>query len=144
MIRILISLCFLITTLPVAAADTVIAATAIRAGTVLSEADLDLSSVQISGAIRSIEQAVGLQTKKNLFPGRAIFAADLRQPHVVSRNEIVSISFLSNGLSIITTGRALDGGAVGDMIRVLNASSRKTVTGVVQEDGTISVSGSQP
>lgn len=124
-------------------AETVLAANAIRAGAILSKADLKLSPTRVSGAIESYDHAVGLQAKRNLFPGRAIFAADLQSPHVVSRNQIVSLSFISNGLSIITAGRALDGGAVGDMIRVLNASSRKTVFGTVQEDGSISVSGSQ-
>jgi flagella basal body P-ring formation protein FlgA len=51
----------------------------------------------------------------------------------------VQVSFDGKGLQIVTEGRALDRGAVGERIRVMNISSRATVFGTVQEDGTIQV-----
>ncbi|MEM9126779.1 MAG: flagella basal body P-ring formation protein FlgA, partial [Pseudomonadota bacterium] len=42
-------------------------------------------------------------------------------------------------LSITTEGRALGRGAAGDRIRVMNLSSRTTVTGLIRPDGQIEV-----
>lgn len=145
MIRSVALLCGVLSGPPTAAAaDTVLAATAIRAGSVLTVSDLKMSDVRIVGALQDKGQAVGRQTKRNLFPGHAIFAEDLQKPHLVERNQLVTLTFHRLGLSISTEGRTLDAGAIGDRIRVLNANSRTTVVGTVLSDGSISVSGAAP
>lgn len=137
-----IPLIFVMSCLPGwAAADTVLAATAIRAGSILTSVDLKMSDVQIAGALRDKEQAIGRQTNRNLFPGHAVFSKDLKKPSLIKRNQLVTLAFNQNGLSIVTEGRALEEGAVGDRIRVLNASSRSTVIGTVLADGSVTVSG---
>ncbi|MBE3640221.1 flagellar basal body P-ring formation chaperone FlgA [Mangrovicoccus algicola] len=122
-------------------ADSVVTARPVRVGTVLTAEDVALQEVEIPGALGDLREAVGLQASRNLFPGRAIMPADLQEPHVVSRNQTVLLHFERGALRISTEGRALDGGAPGDMIRVTNETSRITVTGKVMPDGSITVTG---
>jgi flagella basal body P-ring formation protein FlgA len=57
----------------------------------------------------------------------------------VDRNQMVSLVFRSSGLTILTEGRALDRGGVGDVIKVMNLASRTTVTGTIAPDGSVMV-----
>lgn len=141
MTRLIFTCLFALVFATAAVSETLVTNRAVRAGEVLGPGDLTVAPAQVSGALRSFDQAVGLQAVRNLFPGRALFVEDLREPHLVERNQVVTLSFFRGGLSIVTEGRAMDGGAVGDVIRVMNAGSRKTVMGRVLIDGTISVTG---
>ena len=65
--------------------------------------------------------------------------AEEPQISLVDRNEIVALSFKSGGLAILTEGRALARGGVGDRIRVMNLASRTTVTGTITRPGEVEV-----
>ena len=58
---------------------------------------------------------------------------------MVERNDIVTLVYARHGLQISAEGRALSRGGVGDNVRVMNLSSRTTITGLVQENGMIEV-----
>jgi flagella basal body P-ring formation protein FlgA len=58
---------------------------------------------------------------------------------LVDRNQIVTLVYNLGGLEITTEGRALDRGGLGDVVGVMNLSSRKTVTGQLAEDGFVYV-----
>jgi len=47
--------------------------------------------------------------------------------------------FQQSGVSITAFGAALQAGAAGDLVRVRNADSGLTVSGVVQPDGSVRV-----
>ena len=51
----------------------------------------------------------------------------------------MTLVFLKGGLRIATEGRALGRGSEGEIIRVMNLSSRTTVSGRIQSDGSIEV-----
>ena len=74
-----------------------------------------------------------------LDPGGPILLDDIGRPALVTRNQIVQVHFRTNGLQIVTEGRALERGAIGDRLRIMNLSSRATLFGQVQDDGTILV-----
>ena len=67
---------------------------------------------------------------------------DIGQPAIIERNQIVTIVFSTGGLVITADGRSLGRGGVGDTLRVMNIGSRKTVSGLVLENGTIAVGNS--
>jgi flagella basal body P-ring formation protein FlgA len=54
---------------------------------------------------------------------------------------VVSLVYIEGGLSISAVGMALQDGAAGDFVKVRNDDSGVTVTGVVQADGAVRVSG---
>ncbi|WP_108257772.1 flagellar basal body P-ring formation chaperone FlgA [Mangrovicoccus ximenensis] len=141
MLRRLLSAAVFIAAAPPLAADVLVTSRPVRAGTVLGPSDILLQDGDIGGALTDPGDAIGMQAIRNLFPGSPIGPGDLQRPHLVERNQPVMMHFVNGALSISTEGRALDGGAIGDTIRVINISSRKTVTGKVLPDGSVAVSG---
>ena len=124
----------------VASDQIVVAARMIPARSVLTAADLALKAGTNPAALARAEHAIGLETRVALYPGRPVHAADLSPPARVERNQIVSLIFQKPGLLIRAEGRAMERGAVGDVIRVMNLSSRSTTSGHVLPDGAILVS----
>jgi len=122
-----------------ALADSMVATRTIRAHTVLTAEDFTMVEADISGALTDPEQAIGQETRTTLYAGRPISAADLGSAALIERNQTVTLVFRSAGLSILTEGRALDRGGVGDQIKVMNLASRATVIGTVDPDGSVSV-----
>ena len=112
---------------------------AIRSQTVLVAEDLALAEAAVPGGFASIEDAVGLEAKVALYPGRPILMRQLRAPALVERNAVVRMSYARGPLRIVTDGRALDRAAAGEPVRVMNLASKQTVTGVVAADGSIEV-----
>lgn len=122
-----------------AVADTVVPARTIRAHAIITEMDVTLvSSATANGYTRAVD-VVGQEARVVLYPGRPILFDDIGPPAVVTRNQLVRVQFFGNGLSIMTEGRALERGAVGDNVRIMNLSSRATLFGQVQQDGSIHV-----
>ena len=127
-----------ITTAP-SAADTPVAARTIRAGTVLTLADLTMAPGEVPGAITDPGLIAGLEARVALYAGRPIMAGDVGPPALVERNGIVRLVYDVGGLSIVTEGRALGRAGAGDTLRVMNLASRATVTGYVRPDGAVVV-----
>ena len=120
-----------------ACADSLVATRPIRAMSVLGPADVTLVDAEIDGALTDVAAAVGMEARVVIYPGRPIRAADLGPPAIVERNQIVLLTYRTAGLAILTEGRALTRGGVGDVIRVMNLTSRTTVTGQIGPDGMV-------
>lgn len=104
----------------------------LRPGTVIGVGDVAVvDRAAPPGALTDPAQAIGLETKVSVYPGRPISAGALGAPTLVRRNDIVRISFKLGALSIAAEGRALDDGGLGQRVRVMNLDSRQTVFGVV-------------
>jgi flagella basal body P-ring formation protein FlgA len=120
-------------------AESLIATRVIRAQTLLSENDVALVAAEIPGALGDAAEVLGLEARVTLYPGRAIRAADVGPPALVDRNQIVTLVYSVGGLGISTEGRALARGGLGDVIRVMNLSSRTVLAGRVAADGAVHV-----
>lgn len=120
-------------------ADFFVAAHPIRAHTILATNDVELVEGDSTGAFDTIEEILGFETKVAIYPGQPILEGQLGPRAIVERNEIVALVFYRNGLTISTVGRALDRGGTGEVIRVMNQSSKNTLFGRVMADGTIEV-----
>ncbi len=122
------------------AADTILAARTIRANTIITAQDLVVGPGEIAGAASAPGQLIGLEARVSLYAGRSIALADVGPPALVERNQIVPLIFQQYGLEISTEGRSLSRARAGDQIRVMNLSSRITVSGRVMPDGRVLVS----
>ncbi|QIE42827.1 flagellar basal body P-ring formation protein FlgA [Rhodobacteraceae bacterium SC52] len=120
-------------------AESLIALRNLRSQTVITAADLQRATHATPGALSNPKDAIGLETKVTIYAGRPIMPQDLGPPAIVERNQIVSLNYHHAGLAIVTEGRALDRGGVGDRIRVMNLTSRSTVAGSITVDGSITV-----
>jgi flagella basal body P-ring formation protein FlgA len=127
-----------VTALP-AWADSVVATRIIRAQTALTAEDLTLVAMEIPGALTDTTAAIGQEARVMIYAGRPIRQTDLGPGAVIERNQIIPLSYAAGGLSILTEGRALARGGVGDVIEVMNLSSRIKVSGQIGPDGVVRV-----
>jgi flagella basal body P-ring formation protein FlgA len=122
-----------------AAADTLVAAATIRSKTVLGPEHLAVVPESVPGALTDPAEAIGKEARVVLYAGRPIRPPDIGPPALVDRNEVVPLIYRHAGLTIETEGRALDRAAAGEAVRVLNLSSRNTVTGTLDARGRVHV-----
>jgi flagellar basal body P-ring formation protein FlgA len=84
---------------------------------------------------------VGKVARLTLLPGHAIPFSGVANRKLVSNGQEVKLVFSEGDLLIMTTGSALQDGSIGDIVRVRNDDSGVTVSGAVQPDGSVRVSG---
>jgi len=94
--------------------------------------------------VTSRDQAIGFAARTSLQAGRPLRAADLMKPELVQRNETVTLTYELPGIKLTVRGKAIEGGADGDVISVLNEQSKRTVQGVVAGPGRVIISTSSP
>ncbi|MDP4031279.1 MAG: flagellar basal body P-ring formation chaperone FlgA [Pseudorhodobacter sp.] len=120
-------------------ADSLVATRTIRAQSILAASDMTLVAAEIPGGLSNVTAAIGLETRVTLYAGRPIHPADLGPPAIIDRNQIIALVYRAGSLAILTEGRAMARGGVGDVIRVMNLASRTTVTGRIAADGRVQV-----
>ena len=121
-------------------AQTVVAAHAIRARSIIAPEDLAVLDKDTIGGIEDAADVIGQEARVNLYAGRVIRASEIGAPAILERNQLVIMVYSIGLLSISSEGRVLNRAGVGEMVRVMNLDSRLTVTGRVLFDGTIEVS----
>ena len=84
---------------------------------------------------------VGKVARLTLLPGHAIPFYGVSNRKLVANGTEVKLIYSEGGLVIMTTGAALQDGSIGDIVRVRNSDSGVTVSGAVQPDGSVRVSG---
>ncbi|KAA2315574.1 flagella basal body P-ring formation protein FlgA [Pseudooceanicola sediminis] len=120
-------------------ADTVVAARTLPAQSLIGPGDLVLREGDMPGALTQIEGLIGQETRVAIYAGRPLRMGDVGPPALIERNAIVSLVYDRGGLVIVAEARSLARAGEGESIRVMNLSSRQTVNGVVQPDGTVKV-----
>ena len=134
--------CFLVSLLlmPTALlAETVVATRTIRSHAIIGPNDVTIKPVESSGSLSEIRDAVGKEARVILYAGRPIRPGDVGSVALIERNQIVPLVFISGNIKISTEARSLGRGGEGDFIRVMNLSSRTTITGKISADGSVAV-----
>lgn len=130
----------------VAMAETVVVARAVARGETLRANDLIIERrprTQLGNdAFVSADSAIGMTPRRTLQAGQQLRAADLMKPDLVIRNDVVTLVFEAQGLTLSTRGKANSSGAEGDTVSVTNLQSKRIIQGVVTAPGTVSVSSS--
>lgn len=125
----------MITLASAAQAQTVVTTRTIPARVQITAADLAILPQTTPGTLSDPAQIIGMEARVALYPNRPVTAADIGPPALIERNQIIGLRFRIGNLTITTEGRALDRGAAGELLRVMNLSSRETVTARVGADG---------
>lgn len=89
--------------------------------------------------VRKQSTAIGKQISTSLQPGDIIRTSRLDDPPLVKRGELITIVAQTEDLRITAPGEAKRTGAQGDIIRVKNLMSRKTLFAKVIADGIVQV-----
>lgn len=121
-------LLFFVTASNAAFAADILAKRTLRVGVVLGPADLTSSSPEGQSIMR---QMLGLEMRRAVYAGHPVTHEHLGPPTLVQRNEIVAMVYRVGGLGIRTEGRALTRGGQGEVVEIMNLSSRQTVRAIV-------------
>ncbi|MEM9581649.1 MAG: flagellar basal body P-ring formation chaperone FlgA [Pseudomonadota bacterium] len=122
---------------PSATAETIIASRTIRAQEIILSTDLKIIDDTIAGMASRKQDVAGMEARRIIYAGRPIPLGDIGPPALIDRNQVIPLAFRVNGLTIKTEGRALARGGFGDRIRVINLESRTTISGRIDETGTV-------
>ncbi|WP_407151566.1 flagellar basal body P-ring formation chaperone FlgA [Bradyrhizobium sp. ORS 86] len=90
------------------------------------------------------DSAVGMQVRRQLGAGRALRVADLAKPDLVTRDQNVTLAYQNGGLYLTIRGKAMDNGAEGDVVSVMNLQSKRVISGVVTGRGEVSIAVATP
>lgn len=133
-----------------ALSETVEAATltrSLRIGEVIKASDVTMErrpKTEIRGDGVAVDQAIGMAVKAALRSGQALRTDDLIRPLIVQRNEAVTITYEVPGIMLTVRGKAVEAGALGDVISVLNIQSNRTVQATITGPGRVSIAATGP
>jgi flagella basal body P-ring formation protein FlgA len=97
------------------------------------------SEKQLRNYFTSREAVLGKVARRVLPKGHAIPINALREPHLFKEGERVVLVFTTGGLSIETSGVALQPGVVGSLVNVRNVDTGVVIRGQVQASGRVQV-----
>ncbi|PLX37240.1 MAG: flagella basal body P-ring formation protein FlgA [Hyphomicrobiales bacterium] len=123
--------------------DVVVPQRSLAKDAVISRGDLEIirlarGQVDERNAM-TLEEVIGMAPRRSLRPGQPIGKSDLAQPLLVRRGEAVTVVYQVPGLTLTARGQALESGAEGDMVNVLNSQSRRIVRGSVIARGKVQI-----
>ena len=84
-------------------------------------------------------EVLGRAARRTVRAGQALRSADLMKPELVQRGEMVTLHYEVPGITITMRGKALEAGAEGDTVNVLNEHSKRTIQGVVTGAGHVTM-----
>ena len=101
---------------------------------------IEVENREISrNTVLDAEEMVGMSLRRPVSPGKMVRSGDLQLPIVIKKNSLVTVELVAGGMQLTIQGRALDNGARGEAIRIVNLQSNKTLTGVVLERDRVAV-----
>jgi flagella basal body P-ring formation protein FlgA len=92
-----------------------------------------------SDVVTKVSAVIGQAARRALRPGQTLRPADLMKPDLVGRNETVTIVFEMPGITLTARGKAVDAGAQGDTVSVLNPQSKRVLQATVRGPGLVVV-----
>lgn len=104
-------------------------------GDIIGKNDIDFVNIPQErlqhDVIMDAEKLLGMTPRRVAYAGKFVLDGTLQSPQIVARGEPVTIAFREGTLILTAKGRALQSGAKGDMIRVKNMNSSKTLDAIV-------------
>ena len=91
------------------------------------------------GLAHEIAGVVGKSPRRPISIGQPIRLSDLREPVAVAKNSLVVIRLVTSSMTLTAQGRALEDGAAGTAIRVMNTKSNAVINATVVRAGMVEV-----
>lgn len=111
----------------------------IEAGEIVTDADLAPVMMPVSAlnlhVLMTSREMVGKEVRRSLMAERPVVSQSLIAPLVVKRGAAVLISLSEGRLALTSPGKSLEDGGLGQVIRVQNTYSNKTLHALVVGDG---------
>jgi len=115
----------------------------LKPGEIIRERDIEWVSVQATRLTRTtvVDSAtlVGMSPRRPIRAQDVIRSTDLKIPVMVTKNSMVIIRLQTDRMELTVQGRALEDGADGDVVRVMNTKSNNVVNAIVVDSGAVVV-----
>ncbi|MDH5545549.1 MAG: flagellar basal body P-ring formation chaperone FlgA [Gammaproteobacteria bacterium] len=92
-----------------------------------------------SGYFMQAQDVIGMFTRRNLRSGMVLAPKHLRPPHIVRKGESVTIQAIVSGVEVKMNGTAMTDGARGEVIDIINNSSKRAIEAEVIRPGVVQV-----
>lgn len=89
--------------------------------------------------ILDADNLIGFVARRALSPNQPVAEADVLAPLAVRRGETVTMVLQTGALTLTAQGQALQDGSTGDVIRVVNVQSSRTIEATVEAQGVVRV-----
>jgi len=120
----------------------------IAPGEIITKADIKWTKYPVKRikrrAITDVTQILGHTVKRALPAGKLLLESDFQMPVTIAKGSSVLITYRFGALTLSMQGRALEDGGTGDLIRIMNPTSKKTIFAEVISDGYVKVSSLTP
>ena len=115
----------------------------LRHGDIIRAGDLKTRKIRATAldrnAVTEHAHIVGKSARRSLHPDRPIRGGDIRDPMLVQRGSLVTMTYTTARMVITAQGKSREHGAKGDTVRVLNTNSGKIVEATVTGFGRVTV-----
>ncbi|MEO3429441.1 flagellar basal body P-ring formation chaperone FlgA [Pelagibius sp. CAU 1746] len=115
----------------------------VNPGEVIRARDIEWMSVQANRLTRTtvVDAAsmIGMSPRRPVRAQDLVRSTDLQTPVMVTKNTLVTIRLQTERMQLTAQGRALEDGAEGDVVRIMNTKSNTIVNGVVVDAGSVIV-----
>jgi flagella basal body P-ring formation protein FlgA len=115
----------------------------VNPGAVIRNEDIGWVSVRADRLGRNVvvdaSGLVGMSPRRPISLDQPIRTGDLREPVTVPKNSLVVIRLQTARMTLTSQGRALEDGAAGAVIRVMNTKSNTVINAVVADSSTVEV-----
>ena len=104
-------------------------------GEIIRDRDIEWIKLPAEQVSRNIVTAAtgltGLSPRRAIGMGQPVRISDVEPPVLIEKGALVSVTYNTPNMRLTTKGRALQTGALGETIDVLNPASRRTIQGVI-------------
>jgi flagellar basal body P-ring formation protein FlgA len=111
----------------------------LAAGDVVQPEDVIWAPVQThlipAGAPRDADEVIGMSARRAVRAGAPVQSGDLVAPKVISRNDVVTVTYTAPGVTLTVTGRAQRDAARGQPVAITNLQSGRTIDAVAVGPG---------
>lgn len=115
----------------------------LRNGSVIRDSDLDYISVRTEDlnhdVILKAENLIGMTPRRMALNGKPLTETEIQAPQIVERGQTVTMVFNSGMIRLTAKGRALESGAKGEFIRVVNATTSRNVHAIISGEQEVQV-----
>lgn len=89
--------------------------------------------------VMDADDLIGKTPTRTLASNRPVKYGEVKMPQLVSRGDEVTILYSMGGMTLSAKGKSQQNGAEGDIVRVTNISSTKSMAGQVTGDRVVTV-----
>ncbi len=123
--------------------DVPVVRAAMKTGDIIGSSDIDWIEIPektITGdVVLDADSLIGKTPARMLLASKQIRLRDVTSPQLVDRGEEITIQYKDGPVQLTIKGKALQNGAMGDVIRVLNVASNRSVMAQVTDDKVVLV-----